>query len=67
MMSLDEIKHSRIAYNFLDYLGDVGGCFDALKYLGTFLVWILTGDSLNNFMISRFYKYDTGNEPRRGT
>ena len=55
MMSLDELNHSRIVYNLLDYLGDVGGCFDALKYLGTILVWVFTGDGLSNFLASRFF------------
>ena len=52
MMSMDELNHSRIVYNLLDYLGDVGGCLDALKYLGIFLVWVLTGDSLSNYLNS---------------
>ena len=56
MMSLDELTHSRVVYNLLDYLGDVGGCLDALKYLGTFLVWVLTGDSLSNFIVSKLFK-----------
>ena len=63
MMSLDELNHSRIVYNLLDYLGDVGGCLDALKYLGTFLVWIFTGDGLSNFLVSQFFQYDDSTEP----
>ena len=67
MMSLDELTHSRTVYNLLDYLGDVGGCLDALIYLGTFLVWILTGDSLSNFIISKLFKYDDSPEPENSS
>ena len=49
-MSLDHVSLSRTVYNFLDFLGDVGGCLDALAYIGSFFVWILAGESLNNYL-----------------
>ena len=63
MMSLDELTHTRNVYNLLDYLGDMGGCLDALKYIGSFLVWILTGDSLGSYLISKLFKRDSCSEP----
>ena len=63
MMSLDELTHTRIVYNLLDYLGDIGGCLDALKYIGAFLVWILSGHSLGEFLTSEMFKVDNAREP----
>ena len=62
-MSMHQLNNTRNVYNFLDFLGDLGGCLDALIYLGTFLVWILTGDGLNNFIVSQISKYDEQDEP----
>ena len=63
MMSLDELTHTRTVYNLLDYLGDIGGCLDALKYIGAFLVWILNGDRLGEFLTSKIFKVDNCKEP----
>ena len=63
MMSLDELTHTRTVYNLLDYLGDIGGCLDALKYIGAFLVWILSGDSLGEYLATEMFKVDDYREP----
>ena len=34
----DVVYHSKAIYNFLDFLGDIGGLRDALKLIGSFLV-----------------------------
>ena len=57
-MSTDMVYHTRTVYNLLDLLGDVGGCLDALKYVGMFLVWLLSGNSLSDYLVSRVSKYD---------
>ena len=63
MMNLDVVSHSRTVYNVLDLFGDVGGCLDALQYVGAFLVWILTGDSLSKYLVSQISKSDSQDEP----
>ena len=55
--------YKREDYQLLDYLGDIGGCLDALKYIGAFLVWIMTGDSLGEFLTSEIFKTDNSREP----
>ena len=37
-LDLDIIQHNRSVYTFLDYLGDVGGLFDALKGIFSLMV-----------------------------
>ena len=48
----------RTIYNVLDFLGDIGGLLDALNYIGAFFVWILTGNGLAQYMVSRVFKID---------
>ena len=44
--------YSRSIYNALDFLGDVGGLFDALKLIGMGILSILgTGDGLAGRLI----------------
>lgn len=52
-----EVKiYSRSIYNALDFLGDVGGLFDALKLIGAGILSILgTGDGLAGRLISRLF------------
>ena len=33
MLDEEEVSHSRAIYNCLDFLGDVGGLFDALRVI----------------------------------
>ena len=61
-MSTDMVYHTRTVYNLLDLLGDVGGCLDALKYVGMFLVWLLSGNSLSDYLVSMVSKYDDQDE-----
>ena len=37
-LSLHEAKIERQTYSFLEWLGDIGGLFDALRYIGLFFV-----------------------------
>ena len=46
-LDMDQKFSERTIYNFLDYLGDIGGLLDALNYIGAFIVWILTGNGLS--------------------
>ena len=50
------VVYSRSIYNALDFLGDVGGLFDALKLIGAGLIGILgTGDGLAGRLIGRLF------------
>ena len=57
-LDMDQKFSQRTIYNFLDYLGDIGGLLDALNYIGAFIVWLLTGNGLAQFMVSKLFKID---------
>ena len=57
-LDMDQKFSQRTIYNFLDYLGDIGGLLDALNYIGAFFVWILTGNGLAQFMVLKLFKID---------
>ena len=57
-LDMDQRFSERTIYNFLDYLGDIGGLLDALNYIGAFIVWVLTGNGLSQFMVSKLFKID---------
>ena len=40
-MNQDETQYSRTIYTALDFLGDVGGLVDALRYIAYLLIWAL--------------------------
>ena len=50
-------EHKRSVYTVLSLLGDIGGLFDALIYLGHFMFMMTAGGNLDWFIISKlFYK-----------
>ena len=58
-LDLDRKVYKRSIYTVLDWLGDVGGLFDALKGLGTlfFIVYsFICGDQLEVFLLETVYK-----------
>ena len=57
-MSMDQNLHQRTVYSLLDLLGDVGGLIDCLNIIGTFVVWIFTGNRLTEFMVTRLFLID---------
>ena len=58
-INLDVKYYSRAIYTALDFLGDVGGLLDALKYIGVGFLWIIQGNSLIQFLISGVLKTDS--------
>ena len=55
-------KHSRQIYTALDWLGDVGGLLDGMKFFGGILIPIYSffiGDPLSAFIINSTYKRDS--------
>ena len=60
-MSSNVEIHNRQIYSILDLLGDIGGLFDALKAIASILLTIifaLTGNPIEEFLISLVYKRD---------
>ena len=50
---------SRKIYNFLDYLGDVGGLLEALKLISAVLFWVISNfnsnSGLSNWLVSKLF------------
>ena len=50
---------SRKIYNFLDYLGDVGGLLEALKLISAVFFWVLSNvnsnSGLSNWLVSKLF------------
>ena len=52
------MHHNRSIYSFLDLLGDVGGLFDALKGIASFIITIyfgLFGDPINSYLLRKLF------------
>ena len=49
------VNHSRVIYNFLDFLGDVGGLFVGLKLICLPLVSLFSHGSLSVFLITKIF------------
>ena len=55
----DLIQYTRSIYTTLDWLGDVGGLYDAFCMLGSFAIFVYTyifGNKLDEFLLKRIYK-----------
>ena len=50
-----KVKKSRSIYNFLDFLGDVGGLFEGLKLIAAALLGVFNAGSLVRFLISQLF------------
>ena len=46
LLHIEQLNHKRSIYNFLDFLGDVGGLLDALKLIAWSLVSLVSQGSL---------------------
>ena len=53
-MHLDQVNWSRQTYSFLNWLGDLGGLADALRYICHALVTSFSGFSLR-FTLTRYF------------
>ena len=51
-MSLNEHTYTRSVYTSLDFLGDIGGLADALRWIGAMQMWLISGDNLILFLTS---------------
>ena len=53
---------NRQTYSLLDWLGDLGGLFDALRYIGIFLVEPVVRFKMHETMMSTLYRLKGGDE-----
>jgi len=51
------INRSRAIYNVLDFLGDIGGLFDALKIIGEFIIALLGHSHMTMFLIGKLFYF----------
>ena len=58
-ISLDSLinSRSRSIYNVLDFLGDIGGLFDALKLIAEFMVFLLGNRGVSMFLIGKLFYF----------
>ena len=49
------LNRTRAIYNVLNFLGDVGGLYDALKLIAWFLTTLFTYGKLNNDLTSQIF------------
>ena len=55
ILSNDQVNHQRAIYNFLDFLGDVGGLLDALKVIAWSLVSLVSQGSISAHLVSKIF------------
>ena len=50
-----KLNNSRSIYNFLDFLGDIGGLFEGLRLIASTLFGLLSSGSLMRWFISQIF------------
>ena len=67
-MHQDTVTHTRVVYTFWDFLSDIGGLFDSLKYIVIpiiSLVHAVLGNQLDRYLISRLLKFEVERPDRQ--
>ena len=57
---------ARETYHGLDFLGDLGGLFDALKILGGILISPVSAFALNSRLLTTIFRVATPSEDKKG-
>ena len=60
-MSPDISIMTRNVYSLLEFLGDIGGLFDMLRYIGQFIIFTFTaisGSQLNQYIIANLFEIE---------
>ena len=63
--SMDQTFITRETYSMLDYLGDLGGLFDAFKILGGILISPVSGFALKSRLLSTIFRTATPSDERK--
>ena len=66
-LSLHTVSESRSVYTVLDWLGDIGGLFDALALIAGTLVSIVTGQMYQITLLSNIFVQRDSQEPQHLT
>ena len=61
-ISSTRVNHSRSIYNFLDFLGDVGGLQEAFNQLGAAFLYFFGTRGLQGYLISALFKEESHEE-----
>ena len=64
-MSPDLVHTERETYNFLDWMGDVGGLFDGLRYIASWLVGPLISMKLRVDLMAGIFRSQNNNKFKR--
>ena len=65
-MSLDIVNHHRSIYSILDFLGEIGGLFGILIYIGSIVASLpafFFGDNANKYLVKSIFKQDKSRFP----
>lgn len=57
-MDLNKLVYKRTKYTFLDFISDIGGMQSLLFSAFAFIVGIWNYNMLENYMVSRLYKFE---------
>ena len=61
-LSPERIMYKRSIYSILDWIGDIGGLFDGLQFIGSIIMgcyYLFRANSLNAFLYRRVFKRET--------
>ena len=61
-LSPDRIMYKRSIYSILDWIGDIGGLFDGLQFIGSIIMgcyYLFSANSLNAFLFRSVYKQES--------
>ena len=61
-VDIDETSYSRTIYTALDFLGDVGGLLDALKYIAYVFMWLMQGDAIATLLLVKLFRFKNKKE-----
>ena len=56
-MNLNQTRLERVIYGVLDWLGDCGGFFEAIQWIGLAILLFTQFQPLNMFLIKKLYEY----------
>lgn len=59
LLNFDKTIIDRNTYDILRFFGDLGGLFEALRFMGEVLVRGFAGFNAGSFLVSRLYKHSS--------
>ena len=56
-LTMDQNIIERQTYSFLEWLGDIGGLYDALRIIGVLAMWPFTSFKLKSELLSNVFRF----------